>query len=64
MGDLYRKTPTPDNWSSYTLLLSIYSALTGDELQARQHLNEILQHDKANEMAKQALAALGPETPD
>lgn len=61
-GDLYRKTPTPDNWSSYTLLLSIYSALTGSELQARQHLNEILQRDKANEAAKQALAALGPET--
>ena len=62
IGDLYRKAPTPESWTSYTLLLSIYSGLTGDELQARQHLNELLQSDKANEMAKQALAALGPET--
>lgn len=62
LNDLYRKTPTLDNWSSFTLLLSIYSALTGSELQARQHLNEILQRDEANDMAKQALAALGPET--
>lgn len=64
IGDLYRKAPTPDNWTSYTLLLSIYSALTGSELQARQHLNEILKGDNANEGAKQALAALGPEIPN
>ena len=62
VGDLYPKAPTPDNWRSYALLLSIYSALTGNELAARQHLSEILTGDKDNEMAKQALAALGPKT--
>ena len=62
IGDLYRKSPTPDHWSSDTILLSIYSGLTGSEGQARQHLNEVLQTDKDNETAKQALAALGPET--
>lgn len=64
VGDLYPKVPTPNNWTSYTLLLSIYNALTGDELAARQHLNELLQGNKDNEMAKQVLAALGPEIPN
>ena len=63
IGDLYRKSPTPDHWSSYTILLSIYSGLTGSEGEARQHLNEVLRADKDNEAAKQAMTALGPDLP-
>lgn len=62
---LYRRAmpQTQQSWEDQTLLVSIYHALTGDAASAREKLTQILHLDKDYAPAKQALAALGVESP-